>query len=121
MADQMTLGDKIRELRQAKNWSQPRLFEESGVSVTTISRLEKRRYAPQDRTVRDLARALDVPAEELLDLPRPKETTADDSRRTLAQADVDDQRPDDQSTQPKTAATEEDRKTFADDVDEGGE
>ena len=72
---EQALGDKIRELRTARGWSQPRLFQESGVSVTTISRLEKRRYAPQDRTVRDLARALDVPAEELLDLPRPKEPT----------------------------------------------
>lgn len=76
--ERQTLGERVKELREEKQWSQPRLFQESGVSLTTISRLENGQHRPHDRTVRDLARALGVPAEELLDLPRPSKKAGRD-------------------------------------------
>jgi transcriptional regulator with XRE-family HTH domain len=76
--ERQTLGERVKELREEKRWSQPRLFQESGVSLTTISRLENGQHAPHDRTVRDLARALGVPAEKLLDLPRPSKKAGRD-------------------------------------------
>ena len=37
----MTLGDRIRERRKAKGWSQSQLSEESGISQQMLSKLER--------------------------------------------------------------------------------
>jgi transcriptional regulator with XRE-family HTH domain len=65
-----TVGERVKELREERRWSQTRLGYETGLSPTTISRLETGKHAPQDRTVKDLARAFGVDERELLDLPR---------------------------------------------------
>jgi transcriptional regulator with XRE-family HTH domain len=100
------------------------LADATGLRIETLSRLENDRYNanPTARTLRDLARALEVSVDDLTG-EGPKEAPSHGSRRTLANADVDDQKSDDQSTQPETAATEEeDRKTLSsDDVDEQGD
>jgi transcriptional regulator with XRE-family HTH domain len=66
----LTVGEKIKELRLERGWSQTRLGYESGLSPTTISRLETGKNPPEDRTLRDLARAFDVDERTLLGLPR---------------------------------------------------
>lgn len=61
------LGRTLFELREALGWSQMRLNQESGVSRVTISKLETGQIeAPKMETLRRLAKALDVPVEDLL-------------------------------------------------------
>jgi transcriptional regulator with XRE-family HTH domain len=121
MATDYTLGQYIFMHRKKMGMTQTDLSTRSGVSYGTISRLENDERVPHRSTLVALATALDVPAKELLDLSPPREPPSEGSRRTLANADVDDQRTDDQATQPETAAREGERKTFADDVDERGD
>jgi transcriptional regulator with XRE-family HTH domain len=67
-----TVGERVKELREERRWSQTRLGYETGISPTTISRLETGKHSPQNRTVTDLARAFGVDKRELQDLPRPR-------------------------------------------------
>jgi transcriptional regulator with XRE-family HTH domain len=67
-----TVGERVKELREERRWSQTRLGYETGISPTTISRLETGKHSPQVRTVKDLARAFGVGERELQDLPRPR-------------------------------------------------
>ncbi len=58
----------IRELRQRKLLSQRELAEKAGVSETTIVKLELGATKPQPRTLRKIAAALGIGAEEMADL-----------------------------------------------------
>lgn len=58
-------GDRVRELRRRKALTQAELAEVAGVSVDTIVKLENGRHDPRPKTIRKLARALDVPVERL--------------------------------------------------------
>ncbi len=57
-----TVGERLREARRRKVWTQEDLARESGVPVVTISRIENDRQANQPRpsTIRRLAGALGV-------------------------------------------------------------
>jgi len=56
-----TLGDRIRELRCRRGWSQSRLAVESGVERTTLQRIEAaKRRDPGFSIVVNLAAALDI-------------------------------------------------------------
>lgn len=63
------LGSRLRQVRRAKDLTQEQLARLSGVNAITISRLESgdagKAYA---RTLRDLAKALEVSADYLLGL-----------------------------------------------------
>ena len=56
------IGDRLREARLRKVWTQVELAEESGVPVVTISRIENGNVsgAPRQSTVRKLTDALDI-------------------------------------------------------------
>jgi transcriptional regulator with XRE-family HTH domain len=58
----------IRELRQRKLLSQRELAEKAGVSETTIVKLEMGATKPQPRTLRKIAEALGIGAEDMADL-----------------------------------------------------
>lgn len=62
----MSIGNKIRELRQKKHWSQYDLAQESGVNRASIQLIEtdKVRKIPYG-TLTALALALDIAADEL--------------------------------------------------------
>ena len=62
---------KLRQLRRQKVLSMRELEEKSGVSYNTVWRLETERTGAQPRTIRKLAKALDVDPAELL----PEEST----------------------------------------------
>lgn len=63
----MSLGDFIKEKRNLKNWSQRDLAAKSGVSNAAISRIESgKRKEPSSSVLKDIAAALDVPVENLL-------------------------------------------------------
>lgn len=65
--DIMGLGDFIREKRKQKNWSQRDLAAAAGISNAEISRIEAgKRKEPSTSVLKEIAKALDTPFEELL-------------------------------------------------------
>lgn len=62
----MTFGERLRELRRAKNISQRDLASQIDVDFTYLSKIENDRMpAPSAKTILALARALDADADEL--------------------------------------------------------
>jgi transcriptional regulator with XRE-family HTH domain len=61
--------DRLRHIREQSGYSQQDLADESGVSQHTISEIELGRRRPQGRTLRKLAKVLDVAVAELYDAP----------------------------------------------------
>ena len=59
-------GEKLRGMREAKFLSHRELATRAGVSPTTVLNLEAGKAEPQRRTVRKLARALEVDPAELV-------------------------------------------------------
>lgn len=70
------LGEYIRRLRRARNLSQEDLAERAGISVSTLSRIERGEVIPSFETLRELAAALGVEAEALARLAHPDEEPA---------------------------------------------
>jgi transcriptional regulator with XRE-family HTH domain len=65
----MTLGQKIRELREEKGYSLRELAKLAGsASHSYIAAVERGEYDPSLKIVRDIARALNVPTAYLLDI-----------------------------------------------------
>ena len=70
----MTLGRRIRELRQLKGWSLAELAKRSSVALSSLSRIETSRMTGTLESHIDIARALGVRVSELyssLDAPGP--------------------------------------------------
>ena len=59
-------GEKLRKLREERFLSHRELAKLAGVSPTTVLNLERSGAEPQRRTIRKLAKALDVEPTELL-------------------------------------------------------
>jgi transcriptional regulator with XRE-family HTH domain len=55
----------LKTVRHLRGWSQAELAKRSDVREATISRLERGAHRPQERTIVDLSRALDVSPEYL--------------------------------------------------------
>jgi transcriptional regulator with XRE-family HTH domain len=66
----MNLGERIRELRHARQLTQRQLASEAGLDFTYLSKIENNRleHSPSIKTLQDLARALNVDELELLEL-----------------------------------------------------
>ena len=62
-----TLGKRLQRLRVAAGFSQPRLAAAAGVPLGTLRNLEYDRRVPLVDTARDVARALGLSLEELID------------------------------------------------------
>jgi transcriptional regulator with XRE-family HTH domain len=66
----MTFGERVRDLRKAKNFSQRELADIIGVNFTYLSKIEngKLDFAsfPSEDTIRKLAEALEADVDELL-------------------------------------------------------
>ncbi len=60
-------GAKLRQARERRLITQPELADRSGVMVATISRIENGLQQPRIPTVRKLAKALGMEADELID------------------------------------------------------
>jgi len=60
-----TFGEKLRELREAKDLSLRELARNLGVSAAFLSDVELGRRHPSEAVLKKLARALRVPVEEL--------------------------------------------------------
>jgi transcriptional regulator with XRE-family HTH domain len=60
------IGEKLREVRTKRLLTQDELAEKAGVSQSTIANIERNNAEPQFRTIRKLAKALDVDPTNLL-------------------------------------------------------
>jgi DNA-binding XRE family transcriptional regulator len=60
------IGDRLREVRTRRLLTQEELAEKSGVSPSTVANIERDHREPHFRTIRKLAKALDVDPTELL-------------------------------------------------------
>jgi transcriptional regulator with XRE-family HTH domain len=72
-ARHVEMGRTVARLREAKGWNQLDLAHASGISVGTISRLENGKNEGRSNTVREIARALGVKAQDILPAADPDE------------------------------------------------
>jgi transcriptional regulator with XRE-family HTH domain len=83
---EMVIGDRLRELREQKNFSQGEIEKRTGLLRCYISRVENGHTVPAVETLEKFARALEVPVYQLFydgeeppKLPHlPKRKSADD-------------------------------------------
>jgi transcriptional regulator with XRE-family HTH domain len=61
----MTLPDKIQTARTARGWTRELLAVYSGISASTIGRIERGQLTPRVGTIIALARVLDLDPQEL--------------------------------------------------------
>ncbi|WP_309660976.1 helix-turn-helix transcriptional regulator [Sphingomonas sp.] len=66
MAEQ--LHNRIREAREARGWTQAELAARIGVSRKTVNTVENRVFTPSTLIALKLARALDLPVEDLFSI-----------------------------------------------------
>lgn len=66
MKEQLTLGEKIRFLRERKNLAQKDLASQLGIAQQTLSHYEKGRIIPDVETVKKLAMFFNVTTDYLL-------------------------------------------------------
>ncbi len=60
------IGEQLRNVRTRRLLTQDELADKAGVSQSTIANIERNNAAPQFRTIRRLAKALDVDPTELV-------------------------------------------------------
>jgi transcriptional regulator with XRE-family HTH domain len=60
------IGEQLRNARTRRLLTQDELAAKAGVSQSTIANIERNNAEPQFRTIRKLAKALDVEPEELV-------------------------------------------------------
>jgi transcriptional regulator with XRE-family HTH domain len=62
----MTIGQRIKKLRQEKRWTQKDLSEKSGINWTNITKYETDRLNPTAKVLKKFAEAFEIPADKLL-------------------------------------------------------
>ncbi len=60
------VGEKLKEIRTRRLLTQEELAEKAGISAGTVVHIERDNREPHFRTIRKLAKALDVDPTELL-------------------------------------------------------
>ena len=60
------VGDRLKEIRTRRLLTQEELAEKAGVSAATVVNVERNNQEPHFRTIRKLAKALDVDPTEFL-------------------------------------------------------
>ena len=60
------IGEKLKEARTRRLLTQEELAEKAGISAATVVNIERNNQEPHFRTIRKLAKALDVDPTELL-------------------------------------------------------
>ena len=60
------IGDKLKAARTRRLLTQDELAERAGVSQSTVANIERDNAEPQFRTIRKLAKALDIDPTDLL-------------------------------------------------------
>jgi transcriptional regulator with XRE-family HTH domain len=62
----MTIGERIRKLRQSKHWNQKDLGEKSGINWTNITRYETNKIKPSIKVLKKFAEAFEISVDKLL-------------------------------------------------------
>lgn len=70
--DDLNVGEKLRTIRTQRNFSLRLLAEKSGLSINTLSLIEKGKSSPSVSTLQRLALALDVPIADFFSLESDK-------------------------------------------------
>jgi putative transcriptional regulator len=83
--DDMT-GLVLRAIRQSRGWSQPRLAKESGVSTSTIAKIEQGVQSP---TLVTFQRLLDAAGYAMWLMEKPEQEVSDESTKTGTDRDGD--------------------------------
>ncbi len=65
----MTTGQKIRELRRERKWTQAELGEQAGINFSNINRYEQDKLKPGATILSRLSKAFGIPIEELTGSP----------------------------------------------------
>ena len=60
------VGEKLKEIRTRRLLTQEELAEKAGISAATVVNVERNNQEPHFRTIRKLAKALDVDPTKLL-------------------------------------------------------
>jgi transcriptional regulator with XRE-family HTH domain len=60
------VGEKLKQIRTRRLLTQEELAEKAGVSAATVVNVERNNQEPHFRTIRKLAKALDIDPTELL-------------------------------------------------------
>ena len=60
MQDVVYIGEKLKEVRTRRLLTQEELAEKAGVSAATVVNIERNNQKPHFRTIRKLAKALDI-------------------------------------------------------------
>jgi len=80
MVINMTIGERIREIRQLRGYSQQELASKIGIAMNSLYHYEKNRKMPSAEVLANIAKALNVSADYLLGLsdnPIPKNDNFD--------------------------------------------
>lgn len=72
-SDELNVGEKLRTIRSQRNFSLRLLAEKSGVSINTLSLIEKGKSSPSVSTLQRLALALNVPIADFFSLESEKQ------------------------------------------------
>ncbi len=62
----MNFGEKLRDLRNEKKWTQPELADAIGIEQSYLSKLENERSTPSDNTLSRILEAFEIEIGELL-------------------------------------------------------
>lgn len=62
----MTTGDRIKEARKKRGWTQAELANKLGISYVGVSQWENNQRNPKLETLRQIAMALEVPVSSLM-------------------------------------------------------
>ena len=66
MGNGRLIGERIRQIREARGWSQIKLGEMSGLAGPTINRIENGHRVGRGDTLKRIAEALDVTMDDLI-------------------------------------------------------
>jgi transcriptional regulator with XRE-family HTH domain len=61
------IGEKLKEIRTKRLLTQEELAEKAGVSAATVVNVERNNQEPHFRTIRKLAKALEIDPTELIE------------------------------------------------------
>jgi len=76
MAILVKLGQRVRQLRVAKNLSQEQLAEKADLHPTFIGKIERAEINPSVITLEKIAQAFNIPLSQLLSFPEDKQIIA---------------------------------------------
>lgn len=66
----LDLGERVRELRKARDWTLEQAAQEAGLARSTLSKIENGQMSPTFDAVRKLATGLDISIPQLFTAPR---------------------------------------------------